>query len=534
MGNPTPLASPTGGNTPTQTIEQGDPALTVTGFVFSDGQFDPHKTQVGTLHGQQAFSFSRLMSFLSQAQGTIATDLALDLPEQPDSQTYIFRLNEAALWHDVDPLFGRPVVANDVKYSIDRQLQGDQSFARRDRWTEIIESVEAPSPSEVVIKARTPFAPMLARLADANAFIVPPEHDEAGNEFGPNRQMGSGPFEWVEWDESNFASFRRNDEWYGPKPQLSGVSIMNPRNTAEVEAALRVRDLDVAFVGARQAERLKGVVPDLREQFVGNAQFFGMRFNVTRPPFDDPRFRSALAYSMDRLNMVDVFFQGSGDANPWVSWPVANWALPRAELTGQPGYRLGSGARAQDIADARALVAAMEADGKTIPTTLPLAIEVTTEQQLSLGSIMARHINEALGIEVQLEQLEISELVRRHFYEDAAWIAGPDTGWLDLDDWTYQYFHSGGTQNSFALRDADMDALLEAQRAEFNADARREIGYNIQRRLLATNPGVNFVSERVVALSWPYVRDFPMDIADGYQNRFASCWIDTNDPTFRR
>jgi len=41
------------------------------------------------------------------------------------------------------------------------------------------------------------------------------------------------------------------------------------------------------------------------------------------------------------------------------------------------------------------------------------------------------------------------------------------------------------------------------------------------------------VSERVVTLSWPYVKGFPLDTADGYQDRLADCWIDRTDPAFR-
>ena len=75
--------------------------------------------------------------------------------------------------------------------------------------------------------------------------------------------------------------------------------------------------------------------------------------------------------------------------------------------------------------------------------------------------------------------------------------------------------------------------MIDAQRIELNKDNRREIGFNIQRRLLALNVGVNLISETVVALSWPYVKGLPLDTADGYQHRLADTWIDTTDPTFR-
>ena len=67
----------------------------------------------------------------------------------------------------------------------------------------------------------------------------------------------------------------------------------------------------------------------------------------------------------------------------------------------------------------------------------------------------------------------------------------------------------------------------------FDAAKRQQTGYEIQRKLLALNAGVNLVSERVVTLGWPYVKGFPLDTTDGYQDRLADCWIDRSDPTFR-
>jgi hypothetical protein len=83
------------------------------------------------------------------------------------------------------------------------------------------------------------------------------------------------------------------------------------------------------------------------------------------------------------------------------------------------------------------------------------------------------------------------------------------------------------------VRDPELDALINAQRQTLDVEARREIGFDVQRRLAWFNAGINFVSERLIAVQWPYVRDFPLDAADGYQDRFASTWIDRFDPAFR-
>lgn len=541
-GKATPTSSGGTPDSPTATLQPGssvtptpagDPSIRITGFVLGDGQFDPHRTQVGTVHGQQAFVYSRLLAFEDQAAGTLTPDLAVAMPEQPDELTYIFQVHPAARWHDVEPVNGRPVTADDVVQSFNRQRQGDKSvFVRQARWLNI-SSIEATAADTVTIKTEAPFAPMLNWLADANAYIVAPEQDREGFGFSKERQIGSGPFIWVEWDELNFASVARNENWHGGMPRLAGVTVAQPVDAQQVEGALRVKDLDAAFVGRERADALKQDVPELQEALIGNALFFGMRFFTPVAPFNDVRVRTALSVAINRVDLAEKLFQGSGEPSGWVSWPVKQWALPSSELSQWPGYRLGSGGRDEDIADARALLDAYVADGHERPASFLLFVEQTVEQTLNLGSLIARHVYEALGIPVEKEVVPINELVQRHFAGEAAWVAAPDNGWLDLDDWLFPYFHSQGTQNSFALRNEDLDAKIASQRAEFDHDARRQIGLDVQRQLLQINAGVNLISERVVALRRPYVRAMPLDIMDGYQDRFSDCWIDTSDPTFR-
>jgi peptide/nickel transport system substrate-binding protein len=278
---------------------------------------------------------------------------------------------------------------------------------------------------------------------------------------------------------------------------------------------------------------LKKARPQLIETTMGHSQFFGMRFGIEHDPYNDPRFRSALTYAIDRRAMIQKFFGGSGGVNPWVSWPMTDWALPETELTALPGYRPGEGGRQEDIREARALLDAFKAE-KPLKEDLPLFVLEETEAALQFGATIKEQLAANLGLtQVRVVPVPLNQLAGLLVSGQAPWAAGPDNGWVDLDDWVYPYFHSSGTKNSFPLRDAELTAMIDAQRVELNKDSRREIGFNIQRRLLALNVGVNLISERVVALSWPYVKGLPLDTADGFQHRLADTWIDTADSTFR-
>lgn len=496
----------------------------------SDGRFDPHKTASAALLGQQALVYSRLLAYDSQRDDRLAPDLALGLPEQPDQVTYVFRLNPEARWHDVAPLDGRAVTAQDVLASIERQRAGRaQDFPRKGRWDPIT-SVEALDGRTIVARTEAPFAGTLARFASPEGFVLPPE---LADDLGPTLQAGSGPFRWVEWEEGSYASVARNDAWHGPEdgPFLDGLSTVPPRSLEELEADFRTRALDAVEAGFLQAQELKRRLPELREARSAVARFYGMRFLAGLPPYDDPRLRQALTVAVDRRQMLDRFFHGSGTLNPWISAAVRRWSLPQAELQGEPGYRPGDGGRDADVRLARSALEAYRAEHE-LPEPMELLVADDLEQSLGIGALVAGQLRVTLGLQVQVNALPIDELSRRLLEGEAPWAVGVDNGWIELDDWLYPYFHSEGAGNTFALRDEEMDALLEAQRAELSSGARRELAYDAQRRLLDMNVGANFVSEDVVTLFWPYVQLFPVDAGEAYQNRFARTWIDRTHPAY--
>jgi len=535
LSSPTPTVAPTQPGEPEPTPTRPPPSgrhggtLRYTALVSSDGRFDPHLTRSTTVLSQQALIYSRLIAYESQVEGRLEPDLALGLPEQPDELTYTFHLNPEARWHEQAPLFNRVVTANDVALSIERQRQGDTSFPRKARWSQI-ESVEALDERTLTVRTAVPFAGTLDRFASPEGFVVPPEL-EGG--FGSNRQIGSGPFRWLEWSEGAFASTVRNPAWHGPEggPFLDGVSAVQPRTADEVEADFRAKKLDAAVVGFGPARELKSRLPELREARSALAQFYGMRFLSALPPYDDERLRNAITTALDRRAMLDRFFDGAGTINPWVSAAMTRWSLPQAELQQRPGYRPGSGGREADVAEAR-LALESYLESKELPDPLELLVEDDVEESLGMGSLIRDQLEATLGLNVTITPVPIQALGQRLSEGQAPWAVGSDDGWIELDDWLFPHFHSEGTRNSFALRDDDLDALIADQRAEMSPDRRQAIGYDVQRRLLDLNVGANFVSEDVVTLFWPYVQAFPVDAGDAYQDRFARTWIDRAHPSY--
>ena len=431
--SPSPLASTPDDESPTGTSPTVQPqdgkrgeTLRYTGFVERDQWFDPHKTQAGPFYGHQALIYSRLLNYANQADGTIQPDAAATMPEQVDAQTLIFRLNPNARWHEIAPLNGRAVTAEDVKYSIIRQLSGDQSFVRKAQWS-VVESIDVSDERTVTFKLKSPMAAMHHLFADVHSFIVAPEVAGDRNDIGEAAQVGSGPFQWVEWVDARHASVRRNPNWHGGdrRPNLDGVSLVQGTSIAGVEGDLRTRDIDAAIVGRVLADTLKKARPQLEETTMGHSQFFGMRFSLVNDPYDDLRFRSAVTIALDRRAMIDKFFGGSGDVNPWVSWPMTDWALPNSELTTKAGYRPGAGGRQEDIREARALLDAFRS-AKPLKDDLPLFVLDQTESVLEFGETIRQQLAENLGLtQVRVVPIPLGELSRLLLTGEAPWAAAP-------------------------------------------------------------------------------------------------------------
>ena len=109
---------------------------------------------------------------------------------------------------------------------------------------------------------------------------------------------------------------------------------------------------------------------------------------------------------------------------------------------------------------------------------------------------------------------------------------GFEDGGVDLDDWLYPQFRSGAADEHLPrCRTRTLDAMLDKQRAEFDADARRKLGLDIQDYLLANvNARLEYLAPVERRLTWGYVRNSHMPIWYGSNEHLADTWLDTSHP----
>ena len=556
--------------------------------------FDPHLTQFGPLYSGHSAVFSKLYKYASHSEQLLEPDLAEGMPEaigDPPTE-FIIKLRRGARFHDpatLPPdvrdkvrikdsatkfpgLPGRELTADDVVQSFDRQKNQDSPryalFYRSSQY-QTMEKIEKIDDFTIKITTGKPVAPFLHFLADTNAFIIPREVvDEERDTLDfprsdpQSRMIGTGPFMWGELKSLQEITVFRNPDWFDwqdqaagtGRPFLDGYTSSFIVDDATRESLFRGKKIDVAsFVtNPGWVFDLKDEKPELELLRQTVSGWMSTRFKVFDSgtgapcsPWSDPRLRQAVHLAADRQQVVDFVWSGEATPTGPVGPAIEKWALPPEELLKIPGYRQGQAERQEDLAMARQLyeeagspeLAFTFADQPSyIPDFAPSFIE---------------GLRQSLGPDVKEQVIRAYPQIAEGFLKGcdqmtATW--GFDNGWIDLDDWVYPYFHTGGPKNSFGLSDPDLDALLDAQRAEFDEEARREIGFQIQRYLLGVKPDgsgplelkpetaafarLDYATLITASISWPYYKNSYTWPWFGNNHWIANQWLDQDDPSY--
>ena len=549
-GDSSGRGSPSATYEPTEVTPGG--TLRFPGFeAFIFDTLDPHQTQFGPVYSSHSAVFSKLLRYLDSQRGDIGTDLAQAVPEVVDGAEYVIPIHRGARFQRPSTVLDRPaspaeraldgreLTAHDVVYSLQRQMNPDsprRPFYYRAYQYEGIESIEAVDDYTVRIVLKEPLATFLHTLADTNAFIVAPELvDDRDWMDTQDAMLGTGPFIWDELQPLVEARFLRNPDWFGwgqpdmGRPYMDGYTSLFLADDATLESTFRTKKLDVALQVNDPAWvfEVRDEFPDVVGVDQGFSVWLNSRLLVSEGTFSDFRVRKALHLAVDRQQIADSLFRGYARMHGPVSPVLEEWALPQEELAALPGYRSAPADRETDIAEARRLYEeAGSPDLEVVFGDQPSYVPAFADE-------FVENLSQTLGANTRTvirSYVQISESHQRGDLE-ATWQY--DNGWIEPDDWLYPFFHSTGTKNSFRLSDPDLDSMLEAQRREFDHEARRELVLDIQRYLLENVLArLDYVTPTNLWVAWRYYNGFSPSPFFGESYRMADAFLDQNDPSW--
>ena len=430
-------------------VDGGDLRAALTG---EPDVLDPATSSIYT--GAQVYEgiFSKLIDV--DAEGNFVPDLASDW-EQTDDATWSFTLVDDATFHN-----GEKFTADDVVYTFERILDPKTASAYAGLY-EQIESVEAVDPTTVVFKLKGPFGAFLTNLA-ANGQIVNQKAVETGN---PAREpVGTGPFEFVEWVQGDHITLERNADFFKDgKPHLDSVTFKFLANDQSRIDALSAGEID--WADAIPLQQVPTLSEDPRFNYVssdtaGIPDFLAM--NTTVAPFDDVKVRQAFALAIDRSQVKDVAYLGTGE-DGLIEVP-----------TGSKWYDDTSVFAAErDLDEAKRLLAeAGYADGLNVEY---LGLSQYPEL-LKTGQVIRDQLKE-IGVDMSIKAVDVSVWYDQYSSLDYQLTSAYQERTIDPDNFYSLVIKSGGPINTTGYDNPEADALIKQAAASVDEAERTDL-YN--------------------------------------------------------
>ncbi|HEV7760391.1 MAG TPA: ABC transporter substrate-binding protein [Acidimicrobiales bacterium] len=388
----------------------------------------------------------------------LATDLPVVNPDDPTKWTVTLR-------DDVTFSDGEKFDADAVVKSVERVL--DPAFESTYVGSELstLKSATATDATKVEFTTSEPDPIFDYKLRFLR--IVAPEAAADEEAFAAN-PIGTGPYKLDKWNRGSDITLVANDEYYGDAPSISNIEIRFIPDEGTRIQALQAGEIDLAAdVSPDQADE----VPQLITADQG-AQVGLIRFDETKEPYSDVRFRQALNYALDKDALSDQLYNGLFE-------PATCQVTPPQAVGSNDDLKPYD----YDLDKAKELISEAGADGATINVDWTSSIFAKDREY---GEAIASMWREA-GLDVQMTFNEPSTFV------DKIYARGADSPEMIYTEADTPFNHAvraagivyaadGAASGNIGEVDPEFQDLLHQAFTELDADKRDDLYDQLQAR----------------------------------------------------
>jgi peptide/nickel transport system substrate-binding protein len=389
--------------------------------------------------------------------GKIVPNLA-EKWEVLNDTTVRFHLRGGVKFHD-----GSAFSAEDVKYTLDHALDPKNAYGMLGRISAITE-VKIVDPKTVDI-------------VTADILIEPKLYAEKVGAEGQRRKpVGTGPFEFIRYVPGDRIELKANTSYWAGKPSIDGVTLRSiPEAATRISSLLAGETQIVEEVPVDLVQQVEGSSA-LKVDSVNTSVGLVLTYDVTKPPFDNPKVREALDYAVDKELILKEILKGKGEV------------LQGQLLTSNTfGHNPAVKARSFDPARAKKLLA--EAG---FPNGFSTAISTMSGRYLSdvdIANTVSGMLND-VGVKVSINVMEPGIFLKN--LGSPARELGPIymIGWYSFGDADFAMTWYTGTNRRTAWSNPEFDKLFLAARSTNDTAARKAAYERMDEILHAENPSM--------------------------------------------
>lgn len=441
-----------------------------------------------------------------------------------DKKQYTFYIRQDVLFHD-DACFennkGRKMNAQDIVYSLQRII--DPNVASPGAWifngkVDSTHPFEAINDSMVRINLIRPYQPILGILSMQYCSIVA---KEAVEKYGTNfrrHPVGTGPFQFVAWEEGLGLIFKRNKHYFerdsegNSLPYLEGIKITFNDSRATEFLLFRQKQLDfineldpsfkdeVLNKNGTLKSRWKDKIVLQTHPYL-NIEYLGILMDsanllVKSSPLKIKKIRQAINYGFDRRKMVTYLRNSLG--TPAESG-FAPKGLPSFNDSVVKGYNYNPAKAAQLLKEAGF------AKGVGLPTIKLLTIPIYAD----FASFIAKQLEE-LGINIQVEVVQKALLFEMTSGSKALFFRG---GWIadypDAENYLSVFYSKNPAPPNYTrYKNLEFDRLFELAITETEDEKRYELYRKADQLAINDAPVVPLWYDKVIRLVQPDIKGF--------------------------
>jgi len=470
--------------------------------------------------------FNNLVLFDQHAKqnnpDAIVPELAAGWSWSEDGTELTFPLREGVKWHD-----GKPFTARDVKCTWD-MLAGKSSeklrINPRKAWYRNLEEVTTNGDYEATFHLKRPQPALLSLLASGWAPVYPCHVSPRDMRSHP---IGTGPFKFVEFKPNEHIWVARNPDYWKPdRPYLDGVEYTILKNRSTVILAFIAGKYDLTFAGSVTIPLMRDIksqMPDAICESNPGSVNTNLIINRDAPPFDNPDLRRATALSVDRKAFIDILTEGQGNVGGVLQPPPGGlWGMPADVLQTLPGY--GTDMH-ENRAEAREI---MQRLGHGPDHRLKIKVSTRDIPPYRDPAVILIDQLKDVYIDADLETIDTTQWyprVMRKDYTVALNLTGSTVD--DPDQGLYENYTCGAEGNYNGYCNPEMDKLVDQQSVESDRTKRKELAWEIERKLAADNARPIVYYGRGAVCWQPYVKGLTVMVNSIYNGwRMEDVWLD--------
>lgn len=295
---------------------QGQRSIKTERLRLAGGDFG-YPSPFGYIRGPGMIQTSYLFDTLlwTDSTGKPIPWLATKWERSADGLEWRFSLRRGVKWHD-----GEPLTADDIAFTFQYMTEGPGRKApvlHARGLSQIVENVKVEAPDQVIFRLRRPFAPFEESIAE-KLFIIPKhiwsDVDDPLKYRSAKALVGSGPYQLKSFDETAGSYlYVANDSYFLGPPVVRRLEFVPAPDQL---LALQRREIDAADLleEATPDQQVRSLARNFQELSGSGDWNLALHFNLAKGfPFNDKRFRQAIAYAVNRRDLIKRLLFGRGD-----------------------------------------------------------------------------------------------------------------------------------------------------------------------------------------------------------------------------